>query len=260
MPGRLYSLDANDNLLTTLPSLPDSLHILTVGNNQLTSLSDLPEKLKILYVCRNLLTTLPQLPRSLTKLRANNNQLHSLPELPEKLKMLCVNQNKLIQIPPLPDGIDTLIIRENLLILLPPLPKNLSHLDASYNFFPTTPPRSPRMVFFEVTPQYNYSHNLIIDSIHSSTILTIEVLFWSPAGKQLSTFQMWNPLIKENGGVEFILFLNKLRSGVNGQSAMFRKWVCHFLTEIAGDTELRKKVFMAAEEAGSSCADRATLA
>lgn len=260
LPGRLYSLDANDNLLTVLPALPDSLHILTVGNNQLTTLSDLPGKLKTLHVCRNHLTALPQLPRSLTKLRANNNQLQSLPGLPEKLKMLCVNQNKLIQIPPLPDGIDALIIRENLLTLLPPLPKNLSHLDASYNFFTTTPPRSPRMAFFEVTPQYNYSRNFIIASIHSSTILTLEVLLWSSADQQLSTFRMWDPLIKENGGVEFILFLNKLRSGVNGQSAMFRKWVGHFLTEIAGDAELRKKVFMAAEEAGSSCADRAALA
>lgn len=259
LPAKLKELVAVTNQIAVLQNLPAGLEVMVVDVNQLTTLPPLPPGLKTLYAGYNLLTTLPDLPRDLTQLYAKNNQLISLPRLPEKLKMLSVGKNSLVVIPPLPDGIDTLILNDNLLTQLPPLPKSISRLKVTNNYLPVKLTQSGEIILFEVTPQYHYSQNIIANSVHIPKILTLEVLFWSPENQYINFFQMWSPLTQEDGGVEFILFLNKFRSTLDIRAAEFKTWVCNFLTEIAGDAQLRKKVFIAADKAGSSCNDRAAL-
>lgn len=95
-------------------------------------------------VSNQLLTSLPALPNTIIFIKSNNNQLNSLPSsLPISLEYLRVSQNSLTQLPSLPSVLKALKCDNNLLTQLPNLPSGLAYLDVSFNTtlgcFPTIP-------------------------------------------------------------------------------------------------------------------------
>jgi hypothetical protein len=135
----LKRLDCSYNLLTSLPSLPNSLIYLWCSGNQLTSLPSLPSSLTYLNCYYNQLTSLPSLPSSLTVLECSSNQLTSLPSLPNSLYILYCNNNQLTSLPSLPNSLTDLYCFSNQLTSLPSLPNSLTQLDCRYNQLTSLP-------------------------------------------------------------------------------------------------------------------------
>ncbi len=133
LPNSLTDLYCNDNLLTSLPSLPNSLVQLRCFNNSLTSFPSLPNSLTYLYCNNKSLTTLPSLPNSLTQLLCNNNSLTILPSLPNSLTFLSCYTNSLTSLPSLPNSLHTLICGSNTLTSLPSLPSSLYSFNINNN-------------------------------------------------------------------------------------------------------------------------------
>jgi Concanavalin A-like lectin/glucanases superfamily/Secretion system C-terminal sorting domain len=106
----LMTLNASNNNLTILPTLPSSLKTLNASNNNLTTLLTLPNGLTNLNVSNNSLTSLPTtLPSSLTVLNVSNNNLTSLPAtLPSNLTELQLQNNTVTCLPTLPNSLATL--------------------------------------------------------------------------------------------------------------------------------------------------------
>ena len=104
---KLETLHCSNNILTSLPTLPQSLQNLYCSNNNLTLLPTLPQSLQNLYCSYNKLALLPTLPQNLQKLHCSNNKLNSFPTLPQNIQELhwynnpiseIVNTNRLINI------------------------------------------------------------------------------------------------------------------------------------------------------------------
>jgi hypothetical protein len=129
----LKQLFVNGNLLTSLPSLPDSITSLECFGNQITSLPALPKSLQILWCDNNQLTNLPDLPNLLTILLCDNNLLKNLPALPNLLKTLWCGTNQLSSLPALPQTLKTLFCEYNKLTSLPVLPDSLTALSCVNN-------------------------------------------------------------------------------------------------------------------------------
>lgn len=75
----------DNNLLTTLPTLPNTVKRISCSHNQLTSLPSLPNLLQNLSCYNNLLTSLPALPSSLMGLWCGNNNISCFPIFPSSL-------------------------------------------------------------------------------------------------------------------------------------------------------------------------------
>jgi uncharacterized repeat protein (TIGR01451 family) len=135
----LLNLDCYNNLLTSLPPLPQSLLYLDCTNNQLTNLPMLPNSLKHLDCFDNQLNALPSLPGSLTHLQCSFNQIAQLPTLPNELEFLSCRNNQLINLPTLNDSLKTLFCSINQLSSLPSLPNSLLSLDCSSNQITSLP-------------------------------------------------------------------------------------------------------------------------
>ncbi|MBX7107352.1 MAG: leucine-rich repeat domain-containing protein [Chitinophagales bacterium] len=134
LPDSLKVLYCSDNVITSLPSeLPYKLQQLKCENNQLTSLPLLPGSLQTLFCSDNLLSELPPLPNNLDNLTCNDNHLFSLPPLPALLTSIHCNLNQLYQLPELPSGLKKLFCEQNQLISLPSLPASLTTLDINGN-------------------------------------------------------------------------------------------------------------------------------
>lgn len=123
----LTLLDCDSNLLTTLPTLPNTLQYLFCSYNQLTSLPALPSPLTSLSCEYNQLTSLPTLPNSLTSILCDGNQLQNLPTLPASLTTLVCAFNQLQNLPSLPTSLNSLDCGNNQLTTLPTLPNNLQY-------------------------------------------------------------------------------------------------------------------------------------
>lgn len=127
----LISIDINGNNVEHDISEPDALYCY---NNLLTSLPDLPEELKVLNCAGNRLALLPNLLQGLTTLDCCENQLTSLPNLPERLEHLYLSRNMLAYLPDLPQSLKILSCNENQLIELPKLlPEKLVGLSCLRN-------------------------------------------------------------------------------------------------------------------------------
>ncbi len=117
----LKELNCDNNLLNSLPNLPDSLIKLSCIENKLTELSNLPFGLNILNCDNNLLTGLPELSNSLKYLSCSYNLLTELPSLlhTDLERLHCYN-NSLTELPPdLPLSLIVLYCDNNLLTSLP---------------------------------------------------------------------------------------------------------------------------------------------
>ncbi|MBP7184621.1 MAG: T9SS type A sorting domain-containing protein [Saprospiraceae bacterium] len=135
----LDTLQCNNNLLTSISSLPGSLKVLICEYNDLTSLPVLPTSLKILRCEGNNILTLPSLPSSLEYLQCRFNQITVLPPLPSFLKKLECSDNFITSMPALPSGLEVLYCFNNQLTSLPALNSTLIDLGCSYNQLTSLP-------------------------------------------------------------------------------------------------------------------------
>lgn len=111
----LSQLNCDNNLLTTLPTLPGSLLFLYAGNNFITSVASFPPNLTFINLWNNNLSYLPNLPPNLNELWIDNNpNLMCLPELPNSLTttgwvsgLFIVYSSGFECIPNLPTGMTT---------------------------------------------------------------------------------------------------------------------------------------------------------
>jgi uncharacterized repeat protein (TIGR01451 family) len=156
----LQSLEANNNLLTYIPPLPESLIDINISVNQLSTLPSMPESLLYLRVSENHLTTLPSLPQSLIGLVCDDNYISTMPALPSGLKFIlcgsdsltsfasfspslrtldCKDSPLLTSLPTLPDSLDWLVCKNCALTQLPALPDTLTILECGGNFLSSLP-------------------------------------------------------------------------------------------------------------------------
>lgn len=97
----------------------------------------------------NILKSIPDLPNTLISLDVRNNKLKILPELPETLESLIVTDNELEYIPKLPKGITTFCCSYNKLKELPSTShcEDLEFVDCRYNKLQFLP-RNPNHIWF----------------------------------------------------------------------------------------------------------------
>ncbi|WP_180492289.1 NEL-type E3 ubiquitin ligase domain-containing protein, partial [Escherichia fergusonii] len=246
----LKHFDVSNNQLTTLPELPDSLTKLDVSNNQLTTLPELPDSLTVLFASNNQLTTLPELPDSLTVLFASNNQLTTLPELPDSLTKLDVSNNKLTNLPELPASLKILDVGANQLTDLPELPPSLTSLEVNYNYLADLPPLPASLQGQDV----GFS-----DQRTGSSALASAIVPWYPEKRPEIVCPAWFPRAAEENAHAFTEFLKLLDDNTCSRSPVFRGRVAAWLDELLITPELCTLSFAIAQEASTSCTDRAAL-
>jgi hypothetical protein len=142
LPNSLQIINCGSNRLRSLPTLPNNLQDLTCFDNRLSSLPILPNSLQILNCASNWLITLPTLPDGLQSLRCGYNQIVALPTLSKSLKDLFCVFNQLTFLPVLPDSLQVILCYSNQLTSLPTLPNDLKVLSCRSNqltFLPNLP-------------------------------------------------------------------------------------------------------------------------
>ena len=100
LPNTLFELFCKNNLLTNIQSLPGSLSYLSITNNQLSSLPTLPNYLGVLWCDTNKLSILPNLPSTLYELNVMGNpNLNCLPIIPVTLQRLFIDSSNIHCLP-----------------------------------------------------------------------------------------------------------------------------------------------------------------
>jgi type IX secretion system substrate protein len=135
----LTYLDCGSNLLTSLPTLPNTLTYLACANNSLTSLPALPNSIAYIDCSSNSISALPTLPTALTNIFCNSNALTTLPALPNSLMYLDCSSNHITSIPALPNTLVQLECTGNNLTTFPALPNSLNVLYCANNNLTTLP-------------------------------------------------------------------------------------------------------------------------
>ena len=142
----MASLDLRLRDLEELPSIPEeNITKLNASNNRISNISSLPSSLTFCHLGGNLLTRLPTLPNRLSVLNLSHNQFTRLPShLPSSLKALIVSNNALQSLSASLSGLDqlnTLAVSHNQLSKLSHLGtlKELKKLSASHNALSTFP-------------------------------------------------------------------------------------------------------------------------
>ncbi|MFB4256689.1 NEL-type E3 ubiquitin ligase domain-containing protein [Escherichia fergusonii] len=253
LPDSLRTLDASFNHLTALPPLPASLENLQVFNNQLTSLPDLPPSLKVLEVGGDWLISLPNLPPTLTSLNVCNCPLVGLsafPALPVSLTSLVACNIPLTTLPSLPVSLTRLDIRWNYLTTLPDLPAALTSLKVNYNYLADLPPLPASLQGQDV----GFSNQRTGSSALASAIVP-----WYPEKRPEIVCPAWFPRAAEENADAFTEFLKLLDDNTCARSPVFRGRVAAWLDELLITPELCTLSFAIAQEASTSCTDRAAL-
>ncbi len=135
----LKELACAQNLLTSLPRLPDALVGLDCSENQLTSLPVLNDSLRYLKCTSNQLSSLPALPIFLGQLQCGDNQLTTIPPLPSTIGVFFCGANLLANLPSLPNALSYFSCSNNQLTSLPVLPSSIQILSCSYNQISSLP-------------------------------------------------------------------------------------------------------------------------
>ncbi|WP_180491732.1 NEL-type E3 ubiquitin ligase domain-containing protein [Escherichia fergusonii] len=270
LPLSLKELDIGNNRLTRLPDQLPSLTMLSVVSNRLTSLPDLPPSLTRLYAWANSLTRLPDLPPSLTTLYASNNQLTALPVLPPSLTRLDAWSNSMTRLPDLPPSLTTLDISRNQLTSLPDLPFSLTRLDAWSNSMTALPDLPPSLTTLDISgnqltrlpslpaslqgQDVGFSRQRTVSSTLASAIIP-----WYPEERQGTVRTAWTSRVAEENAVAFTTFLTRLNENPCARLPEFRARVAAWLDELLITPELCTFSFAIAQEASTSCTDRAAL-
>lgn len=134
LPRGLISLNLDDNVFSTLPSLTHTkLEFLTLKDNNISLLPDLPHTLEILLASRNNLHILQRLPDSIKNLNLDGNKLVEINRLPASVDLFSATDNQLTHITELPGALRSLFLARNKLTQLPELPLTLGELDVNSN-------------------------------------------------------------------------------------------------------------------------------
>ena len=139
LPQSLQELDCSNNKLTSLPALPNTMIHLSCAHNNITQLPTLPSSLLVLFCEYNKLTSIPTLPQQLVTLWCFMNQLTGLPQLPGTLRNLACHWCKITSLPSLPNSLLNLECFWNELTSLPALPASLKLLNCYGNKLTTLP-------------------------------------------------------------------------------------------------------------------------
>ncbi|MNK09002.1 E3 ubiquitin-protein ligase sspH2 [compost metagenome] len=166
LPASLNQLSCFENEILTLPDLPSTLVSLQCAGNQLTELPELPGNLNNLFCYGNQLTELPLLPGVLTQLDCSDNPLLSIDSVPNSLTALVCGNNGLTSLPELPDFLVYLRCHSNQITSLPELPPSLFLLECGYNQL-TTLPELPNSLRY-----LRFHENLITDLLSLPDSLT----------------------------------------------------------------------------------------
>ncbi len=104
LPVNIDYLYCRYNKLTELTMLPYGLEEIHCAGNQITAI-DIPDTVKVLFCDENMLRSLPQLPEGFMRLSCKDNQLTRLPSLPNNINYINVVNNILTELPNLPDTV-----------------------------------------------------------------------------------------------------------------------------------------------------------
>lgn len=126
----VYIIDLRNKGLENIPDLTRFTSLLGFycSGNMLTSLPSLPDSVSTILCDNNMITFLPErLPRELRKLSCNKNRLTRLPNvLPHQLEFINCSNNKLTTLPnKLPHNLRELNCKNNLITMLPHLPEHI---------------------------------------------------------------------------------------------------------------------------------------
>ena len=154
LPNSLVSLDCTNNQLSSLPTLPPTLTTLNCSANQLNNLPTLPAALTTLNCSSNGFSVFPTLPSTLLNLQCYGGQFTSLPSLPTGLRTLNCGDGKLTTLPNLPTTLTTLFCYNNRLTTLPTLPTSLTWLSCGNNLLTSLPtlPTGLTRLFCAINP------------------------------------------------------------------------------------------------------------
>lgn len=100
----LLSLNASNNNLTWLPTLPNSLLLLNINNNNFTALPSVPTNIRVINAASNRISSITSFPANLETISLVNNNLTSLPTLPNGLYSILVGMNNITCLPNIPTG------------------------------------------------------------------------------------------------------------------------------------------------------------
>jgi hypothetical protein len=184
----LKTLLCPNNLLTNLPSLPNSLKELQCYNNSLTNLPGLPGSLQVLHCQNNSLTGLPVLPNSLGVLACSNNSLVSLPILSSSLVSLTCSNNSLSSLPAL-NTLANLTCDGNNIHCFPTFPNSLNVVIIHNNPFNCLPNYIlPAMNMYTSTPLCSpgNSNNCAVGFKELSILKDQVLVYPNPADKQFT--------------------------------------------------------------------------
>lgn len=139
----LLNLNCDNNLLSSLPTLPTSLTNLSCRNNFLSSLPSIHSGFQVITCSNNNLSSIPSLPAGFQELVCQGNNLSSLPGLPSSMIELNCSSNSISSLPGLPSNLVQLDCSSNLLTSIPSLPLTLTNLICNNNDISSLPIPSP---------------------------------------------------------------------------------------------------------------------
>jgi hypothetical protein len=100
----VLSLNASNNNLTWLPTLPSSLLLLNINSNNFTALPAVPSNIRVINASYNRISTITSFPAYLETIALIDNNLTTLPTLPNGLYSLLIGSNNVTCLPNIPTG------------------------------------------------------------------------------------------------------------------------------------------------------------
>ena len=267
----LKILRLRDNQLSAIPDISNlsELIFLDLSGNQLTDLSGmrLPKNLQSLMLSDNSLSTCSDLSgiRDLERLELANNLLSVSPNVSgmRNLQILDLSHNQLTAVSDLSElrQLQELDLSSN----------QLTHISEEWLHFPEHTeihiednPISPRIweQLYEQTSALNYQGPAFFFSMASNDMaarpVDQAVAEWYPDPSQ-TTAKDWSHIAQEANANNFSILLDRLRTTVNFTRPEFKQQVVDWLERIYSDAELRKEIFLEAQEGLGSCEDRVSF-
>lgn len=267
----LRILRLRDNQLSSIPDISNlsELIFLDLSGNQLTDLSGkrFPKSLQSLVLSDNSLTTLSDLPwiSALERLELANNQLSVPPDVCgiRNLQILDLSENQLTLPPDLSEmqQLQELTLTGN----------QFTHIPEEWLHFPwyteihiEDNPFSQRILeqLYEQTSALNYQGPTFFFSMASNDMAARPVdqaiAEWYPDSAQTPS-KNWSHIAQEPNANNFSILLDRLRTTVNFTRPEFKQQVVDWLERIYSDAELRKEIFLEAQEGLGSCEDRVSF-
>jgi E3 ubiquitin-protein ligase SspH2 len=250
------------NPLVRVPHLPAGLTNFAMGDTQMSSMPALPDTLTALSVTNCGLTTLPDSwPPALEQLLLNNNRLTHIPPLPSTLKICSLDNNQLTELPDnymaMQHPHAVIYIREN------PLSEDVQQLIQELRDDSASRPFINNRPDPDDEADDGWAFDSGSDSDDETRPLTEAVESWYSLDQWEAVQAQWQAFTHEPQADEFSRFIDRLAMSLQATEPTLREAfhaaVATWLDRLAHDAELRADTFAFAEEAGTTCADRAAL-